>query len=79
MGSVPCGKQFKWAFFGLQYSTEDIKPSDCVDQFWTMQECMQKHHYLCPQKEEEEETPAGLLEQTAPTEAPATEEEQVSS
>ncbi|VCX04139.1 unnamed protein product [Gulo gulo] len=79
MASGPCGKQFKWAFFCLQYSTEDSKPSDCVDQFWAMQECMQKHHYPCPQKEEEEEMPAELLEQTAPTEAPATKEEQVSS
>lgn len=38
-----------------QNSTEEIKGSDCVDQFRAMQECMQKYPDLYPQEDENEE------------------------
>ncbi|XP_029772291.1 mitochondrial intermembrane space import and assembly protein 40 isoform X1 [Suricata suricatta] len=84
MASGPCGEQFKSAFSCFHYSTEDVKGSDCVDQFRAMQECMQKYPDLYPQEDEEEEEeekkkPAERLEETAPTEATATKEEEGSS
>uniref|UniRef100_A0A8C3YND6 Mitochondrial intermembrane space import and assembly protein 40 n=1 Tax=Catagonus wagneri TaxID=51154 RepID=A0A8C3YND6_9CETA len=78
MASGPCGEQFKSAFSCFHYSTEDVKGSDCVDQFRAMQECMQKYPDLYPQ-EEEEERPADQSEETAATEASATKEEEGSS
>uniref|UniRef100_A0A8C0VYK2 Mitochondrial intermembrane space import and assembly protein 40 n=1 Tax=Castor canadensis TaxID=51338 RepID=A0A8C0VYK2_CASCN len=68
--SGPCGSQF-WKAFFFHYSTEDIKGSDCVDQFRATQECMQKSPDLYPQEEEEEEekTPVEYVQNTAPTEA----------
>ncbi|XP_019680689.2 mitochondrial intermembrane space import and assembly protein 40 isoform X1 [Felis catus] len=83
MASGPCGEQFKSAFSCFHYSTEDVKGSDCVDQFRAMQECMQKYPDLYPQEDEEEEEeekkPAERLEETASTEATATKEEEGSS
>lgn len=83
MASGPCGEQFKSAFSCFHYSTEDVKGSDCVDQFRAMQECMQKYPDLYPQDEEEEEEeekkPAERLEEVAPTKATATKEEEGSS
>nr|KAF6310242.1 coiled-coil-helix-coiled-coil-helix domain containing 4 [Myotis myotis] len=82
MASGPCGEQFKSAFSCFHYSTEDLKGSDCVDQFRAMQECMQKYPDLYPQDEEEEEEekkPAERLEKAAPAEATATKEEKGSS
>nr|XP_020836804.1 mitochondrial intermembrane space import and assembly protein 40 [Phascolarctos cinereus] len=55
MASGPCGEQFKSAFSCFHYSTEEVKGSDCVDQFRAMQECMQKYPDLYPQEEDEEE------------------------
>lgn len=55
MASGPCGEQFKSAFSCFHYSTEEIKGSDCVDQFRAMQECMQKYPDLYPQEDETEE------------------------
>ena len=55
MASGPCGEQFKSAFSCFHYSTEEIKGSDCVDQFRAMQECMQKYPDLYPQEDENEE------------------------
>ena len=49
MASGPCGEQFKAAFSCFHYSKEDVKGSDCVDQFRAMQECMQKYPDLYPQ------------------------------
>ncbi|TKC53168.1 hypothetical protein EI555_006667 [Monodon monoceros] len=69
MASGPCGEQFKVAFSCFHYSTEDVKGSDCVDQFRAMQECMQKYLDLYPQKEEK---PADRLEETAVSEAATT-------
>uniref|UniRef100_A0A8C9GVE0 Mitochondrial intermembrane space import and assembly protein 40 n=1 Tax=Piliocolobus tephrosceles TaxID=591936 RepID=A0A8C9GVE0_9PRIM len=84
MASGPCGEQFKSAFSCFHYSTEEIKGSDCVDQFRAMQECMQKYPDLYPQEDEDEEEerekkPAEQAEETAPTEATATKEEEGSS
>lgn len=83
MASGPCGEQFKSAFSCFHYSMEDVKGSDCVDQFRAMQECMQKYPDLYPQDEEEEEEeekkPAERLEEVAPTKATATKEEEGSS
>uniref|UniRef100_A0A8C9K7L8 Mitochondrial intermembrane space import and assembly protein 40 n=1 Tax=Panthera tigris altaica TaxID=74533 RepID=A0A8C9K7L8_PANTA len=78
MASGPCGEQFKSAFSCFHYSTEDVKGSDCVDQFR-----VQKSPALYPQEDEEEEEeekkPAERLEETAPTEATVTKEEEGSS
>ncbi|KAM4820978.1 mitochondrial intermembrane space import and assembly protein 40 isoform 1-T1 [Thomomys bottae] len=80
MASGPCGEQFKSAFSCFHYSTEDIKGSDCVNQFRAMQECMQKYPDLYPQDEEEEEEegeekPAERAQETGPTEAAAAQEQ----
>ncbi|XP_042820282.1 mitochondrial intermembrane space import and assembly protein 40-like [Panthera tigris] len=49
MASGPCGEQFKSAFSCLHYGTEDVKRSDCVDQFRDMQ----KYPDLYPQEDEQ--------------------------
>ncbi|XP_043563491.1 mitochondrial intermembrane space import and assembly protein 40-like isoform X1 [Chiloscyllium plagiosum] len=55
MASGPCGEQFKSAFSCFHYSKEEVKGSDCLEQFRTMQECMQRYPDLYPQDEEVEE------------------------
>lgn len=55
MASGPCGTQFKEAFSCFHYSKEEVKGSECIDQFRSMQECMQKFPELYPQEEEKEE------------------------
>ncbi|XP_041447314.1 mitochondrial intermembrane space import and assembly protein 40-B isoform X2 [Xenopus laevis] len=55
MASGPCGEQFKSAFSCFHYSQEEIKGSDCLDQFRAMQECMQKYPELYPQEDDEDE------------------------
>ncbi|EGV97712.1 Mitochondrial intermembrane space import and assembly protein 40 [Cricetulus griseus] len=55
MASGPCGEQFKSAFSCFHYSKEEIKGSDCIDQFQAMQECMQKYPDLYPQDDDDEE------------------------
>uniref|UniRef100_A0A8C6QS71 Mitochondrial intermembrane space import and assembly protein 40 n=1 Tax=Nannospalax galili TaxID=1026970 RepID=A0A8C6QS71_NANGA len=81
MASGPCGEQFKSAFSCFHYSTEEIKGSDCVDQFRAMQECMQKYPDLYPQDddEEEEEKPSEQAKEAAFTEASAATEQGSSS
>uniref|UniRef100_A0A8C5KS99 Mitochondrial intermembrane space import and assembly protein 40 n=1 Tax=Jaculus jaculus TaxID=51337 RepID=A0A8C5KS99_JACJA len=79
MASGPCGEQFKSAFSCFHYSTEDIKGSDCVDQFRAMQECMQKPDLYPQDDEEEEEKPAKHAEEAASAEGPAVKEEGSSS
>ena len=84
MASGPCGEQFKSAFSCFHYSTEDVKGSDCVNQFRAMQECMQKYPDLYPQDEEEEEEeeqqqPGEHSEETTPTEVTAAKEKEGSS
>ncbi|RMB98899.1 hypothetical protein DUI87_24443 [Hirundo rustica rustica] len=78
MASGPCGEQFKSAFSCFHYSTEEIKGSDCVDQFRAMQECMQKYPDLYPQEDENDEKSNKDLE-AASMEASADKEEKASS
>ncbi|XP_037535187.1 mitochondrial intermembrane space import and assembly protein 40 [Nematolebias whitei] len=54
MASGPCGSQFKEAFSCFHYSKEEIKGSECIDHFRSMQECMQKYPDLYPQEEDKE-------------------------
>ncbi|XP_010777130.1 mitochondrial intermembrane space import and assembly protein 40 [Notothenia coriiceps] len=54
MASGPCGSQFKEAFSCFHYSKEELKGSDCIDNFRGMQECMQKYPELYPQEEDKE-------------------------
>lgn len=59
MASGPCGSQFKEAFSCFHYSKEEVKGSECIDQFRNMQECMQRYPELYPQEEEKDNpTPA---------------------
>lgn len=78
MASGPCGEQFKSAFSCFHYSKEEIKGSDCVDQFRAMQECMQKYPDLYPQEDENDEKSTKDLE-AASMEASAAKEEKGSS
>uniref|UniRef100_A0A3P8TIA5 Coiled-coil-helix-coiled-coil-helix domain containing 4 n=1 Tax=Amphiprion percula TaxID=161767 RepID=A0A3P8TIA5_AMPPE len=52
MASGPCGTEFKDAFACFHYSKEDVKGSDCLEQFRAMQECMQRYPELYPQEDE---------------------------
>lgn len=80
MASGPCGEQFKSAFSCFHYSTEEIKGSDCVDQFRAMQECMQKYPDLYPQEDENEEKEKSSKDlEATPLEASAAKEEKGSS
>ncbi|XP_039627222.1 mitochondrial intermembrane space import and assembly protein 40-like isoform X1 [Polypterus senegalus] len=54
MASGPCGEQFKSAFSCFHYSKEEVKGSDCIEEFRTMQECMQRFPELYPQEEDED-------------------------
>lgn len=53
MASGPCGTEFKDAFSCFHYSKEEVKGSECLEQFKAMQECMQRFPELYPQKDEE--------------------------
>ena len=54
MASGPCGSQFKEAFSCFHYSMEEVKGSECINQFRSMQECMQSYPELYPQEEDKE-------------------------
>ncbi|XP_029906453.1 mitochondrial intermembrane space import and assembly protein 40-B-like [Myripristis murdjan] len=54
MASGPCGTEFKDAFSCFHYSKEEVKGSDCLEQFRAMQECMQRYPELYPQEDEKE-------------------------
>ncbi|KAJ8257171.1 hypothetical protein GJAV_G00182640 [Gymnothorax javanicus] len=54
MASGPCGEQFKSAFSCFHYSQEEVKGSDCLEQFRGMQECMQRYPELYPQEDEKD-------------------------
>ncbi|XP_041495476.1 mitochondrial intermembrane space import and assembly protein 40-like [Microtus oregoni] len=76
MASGPCGESFKSAFACFHYSTDEIKGSDCVEQFQAMRECVQTYPAVYPQEEneanvEEEEEPAQSVEEAIGTEASA--------
>lgn len=68
MASGPCGQQFKDAFSCFHYSKEEIKGSDCVENFRGMQECMQKYPELYPQEDDNDSAPSGEAN-TAPTDS----------
>jgi len=75
MASGPCGSQFKEAFSCFHYSKEEVKGSECIDNFRNMQECMQRYPELYPQEEDKEsstqaESNAGA-DSAAPTEGSA--------
>ncbi|KAM3877658.1 mitochondrial intermembrane space import and assembly protein 40 [Diretmus argenteus] len=73
MASGPCGSQFKEAFSCFHYSKEEVKGSECIDNFRNMQECMQKYPELYPQEEDGESSSQAESNTTAaPTEDPAT-------
>ncbi|XP_075039795.1 mitochondrial intermembrane space import and assembly protein 40 isoform X1 [Mixophyes fleayi] len=76
MASGPCGEQFKAAFSCFHYSEEEIKGSDCLDQFRGMQECMQKYPDLYPQEDDDEVKKDQRGEESDPTEASPGEEEE---
>ncbi|KAI1892822.1 hypothetical protein AGOR_G00137480 [Albula goreensis] len=67
MASGPCGEQFKSAFSCFHYSKEEVKGSDCMEQFRGMQECMQKYPELYPQEDEKESTSSSGAPETEPT------------
>ncbi|XP_029947830.1 coiled-coil-helix-coiled-coil-helix domain containing 4b isoform X1 [Salarias fasciatus] len=52
MASGPCGTEFKDAFSCFHYSKEEVKGSDCIEQFRAMQGCMQLYPELYPQEDE---------------------------
>ncbi|KAK2889362.1 hypothetical protein QQF64_028484 [Cirrhinus molitorella] len=52
MASGVCGEQFKTAFTCFHNSQEEIKGSDCLDQFRSMQECFRQHPELFPQEDD---------------------------
>ncbi|XP_061893424.1 mitochondrial intermembrane space import and assembly protein 40-like [Entelurus aequoreus] len=52
MASGPCGVDFKEAFSCFHYSKEEVKGSECLDQFTAMQECMQRYPELYPQEDD---------------------------
>ncbi|XP_077385848.1 mitochondrial intermembrane space import and assembly protein 40-B-like [Festucalex cinctus] len=66
MASGPCGTEFKEAFSCFHYSKEELKGSECLDQFKAMQECMQRYPELYPQEDDEvPEENASKAEQTS--------------
>lgn len=52
MASGPCGSEFKDAFSCFHYSDEEVKGSDCLEQFIAMQQCLQLYPELYQQDEE---------------------------
>ncbi|XP_071393954.1 mitochondrial intermembrane space import and assembly protein 40 [Centroberyx affinis] len=68
MASGPCGTQFKEAFSCFHYSKEEVKGSECIDNFRNMQECMQRYPELYPQEGDTESSPQ---EESNTTAAPA--------
>lgn len=71
MASGPCGSEFKEAFSCFHYSKEEVKGSECLEQFRAMQECMQRYPELYPQeddkddKDKQEETPKSETNSTS--------------
>ncbi|KAE8298623.1 Mitochondrial intermembrane space import and assembly protein 40 [Larimichthys crocea] len=66
MASGPCGTEFKEAFSCFHYSKEEVKGSECLEQFRAMQECMQRYPELYPQ-EDDEKPPQGQSSETDQT------------
>ncbi|KAJ7999000.1 hypothetical protein DPEC_G00210840 [Dallia pectoralis] len=70
MASGPCGTQFKEAFSCFHYSSEEVKGSECIDNFRAMQECMQKYPELYPQEDENQGAAPGGSDAPAEYSAP---------
>ncbi|CAN9512520.1 unnamed protein product [Ophioblennius macclurei] len=70
MASGPCGSQFKEAFSCFHYSKEEVKGSDCIDNFRNMQECMQRYPELYPQEEDKDAAPQQESDSDADAAAP---------
>ncbi|CAG5981526.1 unnamed protein product [Menidia menidia] len=68
MASGPCGTEFKDAFSCFHYSKEEVKGSDCLEQFRAMQECLQRYPELYPQ---EDETSSSQTSQESATAEPS--------
>lgn len=79
MASGPCGSQFKEAFSCFHYSKEEVKGSECIDQFRNMQECMQRYPELYPQEEEKENPTPAASDSAASTAVSTTPDSAVSS
>ncbi|KAM4613778.1 mitochondrial intermembrane space import and assembly protein 40-B-like [Polymixia lowei] len=72
MASGPCGTEFKEAFSCFHYSKEEVKGSDCLEQFRSMQQCMQIYPELYPQEDEKEtQESSPETDQTSQDSAPA--------
>ncbi|CAB1442379.1 unnamed protein product [Pleuronectes platessa] len=71
MASGPCGSQFKEAFSCFHYSSEEVKGSECIDNFRNMQECMQKYPELYPQDEDKESSTQAESDSGAASAAPS--------
>lgn len=69
MASGPCGSQFKEAFSCFHYSKEEVKGSECIEQFRGMQECMQRYPDLYPQEEDKEGSSQNELSSAADDDA----------
>lgn len=67
MASGPCGTEFKDAFSCFHYSKEEVKGSDCLEQFRSMQECMQRYPELYPQ--EDDKSPSDTPKDSESTDA----------
>ncbi|XP_051997447.1 coiled-coil-helix-coiled-coil-helix domain containing 4b [Xyrauchen texanus] len=52
MASGPCGERFKAAITCFHFSQEEVKGSDCLEQFMSMQECLRQHPELYPDEKE---------------------------
>lgn len=67
MASGPCGTEFKDAFSCFHYSKKEVKGSDCLEQFRSMQECMQRYPELYPQ--EDDKSPSDTPKDSESTDA----------
>lgn len=73
MASGPCGTEFKEAFSCFHYSKEEVKGSDCLEQFRAMQECMQRYPELYPKEDETMPQEQSLERHQTPTDSPSVE------
>lgn len=73
MASGPCGTEFKEAFSCFHYSKEEVKGSDCLEQFRAMQECMQRYPELYPKEDETTPQEQSSERHQTPTDSPSVE------
>ncbi|NP_001171854.1 mitochondrial intermembrane space import and assembly protein 40 [Saccoglossus kowalevskii] len=55
MATGPCGQEFKEAFSCFHYSNAEVKGSNCLEEFRSMQNCMREYPELYPDKDDEED------------------------